>query len=92
MLYGPALLGISMAGTEPLLHDAVLGLMGMTDIVFRSAVGVGDTVTPTLTVDDLIGKPEKAGDLLLVSDQVHNQDGVLVLSFRRTIMVRRSSA
>jgi acyl dehydratase len=92
ILYGPALLGISIAGTEHLLHDAVLGLIGITDMRFRSPVGVGDTVTPTLTVTDRIAKPDKAGDLLLTNDEVHNQSGVLVLEFRRTVMVRRQDA
>jgi itaconyl-CoA hydratase len=89
ILYGPALLGISVAGTEHLLSDVVIGLIGMTDIRFRSTVGAGDTVTPTVVVEERIAKPDKAGDLLLVRDEVHNQDGVLVLEFRRTIMVRR---
>ncbi len=90
VLYGPALLGIAVAGTEYLLKDVVLGLLGMTDVKFRSPVGVGDTVTPTLIVEDRIAKPDKAGDLLLVRDEVHNQAGVLVLEFRRTIMVKRA--
>ena len=90
VLYGPALLGISVANTEYLLKDVVIGLLGMTDVKFRSPVGVGDTVTPTLIVEDRIAKPDKAGDLLLVRDEVHNQDGVLVLEFRRTIMVKRA--
>lgn len=89
VLYGPALLGIAVAGTEPALKDVVLGLIGMTDVRFRAAVGVGDTVTPTLTVEDRIAKPDKAGDLLLTRDEVRNQHGDLVLEFRRTIMVKR---
>jgi acyl dehydratase len=89
ILFGPALLGIAIAGTEHLLHDSVLGLVGITDLRFRSPVGVGDTVTPTLRVTERIAKPEKAGDLILTSDVVHNQEGVAVLEFRRTIMVRR---
>jgi itaconyl-CoA hydratase len=91
ILYGPALLGIAVAGTEPLLHDIVLGLLGMTDVRFRVPVGAGDTITPTLIVEERVPKPEKAGDLLLVRDEVHNQDGILVLEFRRTIMVKRVS-
>jgi acyl dehydratase len=92
ILYGPALLGISIAGTEHLLHDWVLGLIGITDMRFRSPVGVGDTVTPTLTVTDRIAKPDKAGDLILTADEVHNQSGILVLEFRRTVMVRRQDS
>jgi acyl dehydratase len=91
ILFGPALLGIAIAGTEHLLHDLVLGLIGITDLRFRSPVGAGDTVTPTLRVTERIAKPEKAGDLILTSDAVHNQDGVVVLEFRRAVMVRRQA-
>ena len=90
ILYGPALLGIAVAGTEPLLHDVVMGLIGMTDVRFRSPVGVGDTVTPTLTVEERIKRPDKAGDLLVVMDRVTNQEGIVVLEFRRTVMVKRA--
>jgi len=92
ILYGPALLGIAIAGTEHLLHDVVLGLIAISDVRFRRPVGVGDTVTPTLTVADRIAKPEKAGDLIQTLDEVHNQEGVLVCEFRRTVMVRRAFA
>ena len=91
VLYGPALIGISVAGTEALLHHDVLGLIGMSDVRFRAGVGVGDTVTPTLRVTDRISRPEKAGDILFTHDEVHNQDRELVLEFSRTIMVRRPS-
>ncbi len=90
ILYGPALLGISIAGTEPVLHDAVIGLLGITDVRFRSPVGVGDTITPSLTVLERVAKPAKSGDVIVVSDEVHNQEGALVLEFRRSIMVRRT--
>jgi acyl dehydratase len=43
-------------------------------------------------VADRIAKPEKAGDLIQTLDEVHNQEGVLVCEFRRTVMVRRASA
>lgn len=91
VLFGPALLGIAVAGTETFLRDAVIGLVAITDVRFRQPVGVGDTVTPTLIVTSRLSKPEKRGDLLLVSDLVHNQHGDLVLEFKRTVMVRRDS-
>ncbi|HWF53296.1 MAG TPA: MaoC/PaaZ C-terminal domain-containing protein [Solirubrobacteraceae bacterium] len=91
VLYGPALLGIAIACTEPLLHGRVIALAGITDVRFRAPVGVGDTVTASLTVTELRSKPEKPGDLLLVEDQVHNQHGELVLEFRRAIMIRRDA-
>jgi acyl dehydratase len=89
ILYGPALLGIAIACTEPLLHDHVIALVALTDVRFRAPVGAGDTVTASLTVADRQAKPEKAGDLLFVSDRVHNQRGELVLEFSRVIMVTR---
>jgi acyl dehydratase len=90
VLYGPALLGIAVACTEPLLHGEVIALIGITDVRFRAPVGSGDTVTASLTVTDRQSKPEKPGDLLFVTDHVHNQDGELVLEFQRTILIRRT--
>ena len=39
ILYGPALLGISIAGTEHLLHDWVLGLVGSPTCVSAPRLG-----------------------------------------------------
>jgi acyl dehydratase len=89
VLYGPALLGIAIACTEPLLHDHVIALVAITDVRFRRAVGTGDTVTAALTVTGRETKPEKPGDLLFVEDAVHNQHGELVLEFKRVVMVKR---
>jgi acyl dehydratase len=89
VLYGPALLGIAIACTEPLLHDHVIALLGITDVRFKRPVGTGDTVTAALTVTDRQSKPEKPGDLLFVDDAVCNQHGEVVLEFRRVIMVKR---
>jgi acyl dehydratase len=82
VLYGPALLGIAIACTEPLLRDHVVALMAIDGVRFRAPVGAGDTVTASLTID------ERDGDRLSVTDRVHNQDGTLVLEFRRVIKVR----
>jgi acyl dehydratase len=90
VLYGPALLGIAIACTEPILHDHAMALVGLTDVRFRAPVGSGDTVTASFTVVQRQPRPEKPGDYLLVHDQVLNQDGVLVLEFKRTIMIRRA--
>jgi oxepin-CoA hydrolase/3-oxo-5,6-dehydrosuberyl-CoA semialdehyde dehydrogenase len=89
VLYGPALLGIAVACTEPILHDHAMALVGLTDVRFRRAVGAGDTVTASLTVLERRPRPDKPGDFLIVEDEVRNQDGELVLEFRRVIMVRR---
>jgi acyl dehydratase len=89
VLYGPALLGIAIAGTEPLLHDHVLALVAIEHVRFRAPVGPGDTITPTLEILEHHPKPDKPGDLLMVQDKVTNQHGELVLEFRRVIMVRR---
>ena len=89
VLYGPALLGIAVACSEPILHDHVVALVAITDVRFRAPVGAGDTITASLIVEERQSKPDKPGDLLIVSDQVRNQDGTLVLEFRRVIMVKR---
>jgi acyl dehydratase len=90
VLYGPALLGIAIASTEPILHGHAMALVGLTDVRFRATVGCGDTVTASFTVAERRARPEKPGDYLLVHDRVHNQNGVLVLEFTRTIMIRRT--
>ena len=89
VLYGPALLGIAIACTEPLLHDHVIALIGLTDVRFKRPVGNGDTITAALTVTDRHAKPDKPGDLLFVDDAVSNQHGEIVLEFKRVIMVKR---
>jgi acyl dehydratase len=90
VLYGPALLGIAIACTEPILHGHAMALVGLTDVRFRASVGSGDTVTASFTVLEVRDRPDKPGDYLLVHDRVLNQDGVLVLEFTRTIMIRRA--
>ena len=89
VLYGPALLGIVVAATEPLLGDLVIGLIGITDVQFKAAVGPGDTVTARLGIRELIPKPDKAGDIVVTDDEAVNQTGTPVLTFSRAIMVRR---
>jgi acyl dehydratase len=88
ILYGPALLGIAIALTEHLLHDRVLGLMEITAVRFRRPVRPGDTITASLVIGDCRprdgGKP---GLVLSVTDEVTNQEGELVLSFGRTILI-----
>ena len=50
ILYGPALLGIAIALTEPLLHDRVMGLVELRSVRFRRPVRSGATITASLTV------------------------------------------
>ena len=89
VLYGPALLGIAIACTEPLLHDHVIALIAINDVRFKRAVGTRDTITAALTVTDRQSKPDKPGDLLFVDDAVCNQHGEVVLEFKRVVMVKR---
>ena len=91
VLYGPALLGIAIACTEPLLHDHVIALVAITDVRFTRAVGVGDTVTASLTITERQAKPDKPGDLLFVADVVRNQRDEVVLEFCRVVMVKRGA-
>jgi acyl dehydratase len=87
ILYGPALLGISIALTEHLLRGRVVGLVEITSVRFRRPVRSGDTVTAALTVRSCDERAGKSGLLLSVDDEVHNQDGELVLSFARSIKI-----
>jgi acyl dehydratase len=88
ILYGPALLGISVALTEPFLHDQVLALVELTDVRFRRPVRVGDTVTAAMSIIDRMAREGKAGELLTIHDEIRNQDGDIVLSFKRMILIR----
>ena len=88
ILFGPALIGIAVAATEPLLRGSVLGLVGLTDVRFRRPVTSGDTVTATMEIVSCEPRVGKPGAILEALDEVHNQNGELVLSFRRRILVR----
>lgn len=87
ILYGPALLGISIAGTEAFLRDQVLGLLELTDVRFRRPVRPGDTITPTMEIVDRAPRDGRPGVVLVVRDEVHNQSGDLVLAFTRRILI-----
>ena len=88
VLYGPALLGIAIALTEPLFHDTALGLLGLNEVRFRHGVGVGDTVTAQLEVAELRERPGQLGGIAVLDDRLEDQRGVCALEFRRTIMIR----
>jgi acyl dehydratase len=87
ILYGPALLGISIALTESLLRDRVRGLVEISSVRFRRPVFTGDTVTARFTVRDCQAREGKAGMLLNVDDEVRNQDDEVVLRFARTVLI-----
>jgi oxepin-CoA hydrolase/3-oxo-5,6-dehydrosuberyl-CoA semialdehyde dehydrogenase len=88
ILYGPALLGISVALTEPFLHDQVVGLVEITDVRFRRPVKVGDTVTATMSIRARCPRDGKPGVLLTIDDEIRNQDGEVVLTFERLILIK----
>lgn len=87
VLYGPALLGISIALTEHFLRSRVIGLVEIQSVRFRRPVQVGDTVRANLTVRECVPREGKPGLLLSVDDEVTNQRGELVLTFNRVILV-----
>lgn len=87
ILYGPALLGISIALTEHLLRDRVRALIEISTVRFRRPVFSGDTVSAGLVVRDLAPRDGRDGLILSVDDEVRNQDGVTVLTFSRRILV-----
>jgi acyl dehydratase len=88
ILYGPALLGIAVALTEPFLHNHVIGLVEITGVRFRRPVKLGDTVTATMSIRDRRPRGGKSGDLLSVVDEICNQDGDVVLTFERLILIK----
>jgi acyl dehydratase len=89
ILYGPALLGISVALTEPILRDRVVALVGIDALRFRVPVRAGDTVTAEFTVRDSSIQPGKPHVLLHLDDEVRNQRGETVLTFSRAVLLRR---
>ena len=90
--YGPALLGIAIALTEPLLHHRAMGLVELRTVRFRRPVRPGDTVTASLTVLDSRRRENKPGLLIHVDDQVVNQDDETVLVFERLMLVKALDA
>lgn len=87
VLYGPALLGIAIALTEPFIKDRVMGLVEISSVRFRRPVGSGDTVQAALRVQDCTPRDGKPGLMLSTEDEVTNQDGVVVLTFARRILI-----
>jgi oxepin-CoA hydrolase/3-oxo-5,6-dehydrosuberyl-CoA semialdehyde dehydrogenase len=87
ILYGPALLGISIALTEHLFKSTARGLVGLTDVSFLAPVGSGDTITARLTVAETHTRHDRAGGKAVVNDEVVNQEGVLVLRFTRSLLL-----
>lgn len=92
ILYGPALLGIAVALTEPLLHHRAMGLVELRSVRFRRPVRPGDTITASFTVLDSRPRESKPGLLVHVDDQVVNQDGETVLVFERLLLVKAIDA
>jgi acyl dehydratase len=88
ILYGPALLGISIALTEHLLRDRVMGLVEVRSLRFRRPVRAGDTITAHLHVRESTPRAGRDGTLLVVEDEIVNQDDVVVCRFERVILVR----
>jgi acyl dehydratase len=88
ILYGPALLGISIALTEHLLSDRVMGLVELHRVRFRRPVRVGDTITARLHVRTSTPRDGKPGLLLEIEDEVVDQHGETVLLFERLVLVK----
>jgi acyl dehydratase len=89
VLYGPALLGIAVALTEHLLREHVLALVQVDEVRFRRPVRVGDTVSASFRVTNLVASATKPESLLTVDDTVTNQNNETVLTFQRTIKIRK---
>jgi acyl dehydratase len=92
ILYGPALLGIGIALTEPLFRESAMGLLGIDGLRFETPVGSGDTVTAFAEVTELRPRPGKPGGIVKLADRLENQKGEVVARFERTIMLRQRAA
>ena len=90
ILYGPALLGIGVALTEPLLAERVQGLVEIETVRFRRPVRPGDTVTARFRVRSCEPREGKPGLLLTVEDEFSNQGGEVVLRFTRMILIKHN--
>lgn len=90
ILFGPALLGISISLTEHLVRDRLIGLVEISSVRFRRPVYSGDTVHAALTVKDLVARVDKPGLMLSTDDEVTNQNGEVVLRFGRSILIAAS--
>ena len=88
ILYGPALLGIAVALTEPILHDRVMGLVELRSVRFRRPVRSGATITASFTVTDSTTREGKPGLMLHLDDTVVDQTGETVLVFQRLVLVK----
>lgn len=89
ILYGPALLGIAIGLTEACFHDSALGLRGLTDVKFLAPARPGDTVKASLAVTDLSTREGSRGGRVMVEDVVENQNGDRILTFTRTLLLKR---
>lgn len=89
VLYGPALLGISVALTEHLFKSTARGLAGLTDVAFLAPVGVGNTVTASFTVRETSSRPGRCTGKVVVADEVVDEHGVVVLRFTRSLLLAR---
>jgi acyl dehydratase len=79
---------------EVLLHSASLGSPGVDEIRWTAPVRPGDTLTGRSTVIDVqpSSKDPQRGTVF-TTNEVFNQDGVLVLTFKaRGFFARRASA
>jgi acyl dehydratase len=57
-------------------------------VSFLGPVGAGDTVTARLAVIALDRREGRPGGRVTVDDEVYDQDGRVVLRFRRVLLVR----
>jgi acyl dehydratase len=87
---GPVLLSYAMASVVPSgwLDDSLVGLLRMDEVQFRAPCHVGDEVTFTNRfVSKRLGRnPERGCVTLRLTAK--NQDGVVVLEFDRTFVVK----
>ncbi|WP_254070361.1 MaoC family dehydratase [Acidisphaera sp. L21] len=78
------------AGTFPFMVEGSLVAFLEQSSQFRAPVFVGDTLYPTLTLDERT--PNRTTGVVGLASTVHNQKGVLVLEGRQRYLVRQRPA
>jgi len=87
--YQVAIQTVAGAGLFPFLVEESLKAFLEQSSRFLHPVFVGDTLYPTLEVDEIT--PGRTTGVVGMRSTVHNQDGVLVLDGRQRYLLRRST-
>ncbi len=76
--------------TMGLTRDSVIALIALDKISYGAPVRPGDSIKLRTTVSSMrLSKSNANAGIVTFSDRVVNQEGTIVLKFKRTLMLRR---